>query len=241
MIFIFIYALASQIISDSNHTNKFKTSNNTYIDTQRPHMLHIGDYVKITRNVTILCHDYSRAVSCNIPGKENIGEAKETYIGDNVFIGMNAIVLMGAHIGDNCIVGAGSVVGGFFPENVVIAGNPGKIICSLDEFEERRKYREIQSAKEYVACWRAKYDRDPTIEEMTDAFAWLYLPHTKETMRNYPKLFRFGGDDHEIIVSNFLNSKSIFQDFDEFYWKLNICLGLKHRIYLFYIFQIPFQ
>lgn len=32
LIFIFIYALASQIINDSNHTNKFKTSNNTYID-----------------------------------------------------------------------------------------------------------------------------------------------------------------------------------------------------------------
>ena len=49
-------------------------------------------------------------------------------IGNNVFLGVNAIVLMGAHIGNNSIVGAGSVVTGKFGDNSVIAGNPAKII-----------------------------------------------------------------------------------------------------------------
>ena len=95
--------------------------NNSNIDTQRLHMLHIGDYVKITSNVTILTHDYSRSVLA-MYCHENIGEARMTYIGDNVFIGMGATILMGTHIGNNSIVGAGAVVSGQFPDGVVIAG-----------------------------------------------------------------------------------------------------------------------
>ena len=81
------------------------------IDRQRPWMLKIGKYCKITSGVTILTHDYSRSVLRRTYG-EIIGEAGQTVIGDNVFIGMNAIILMGTKIGNNCIVGAGSVVGG---------------------------------------------------------------------------------------------------------------------------------
>ena len=45
---------------------------------------------------------------------------------------MNSIVLRGSFLGDNCVVGAGSVVSGKFPDNVIIAGNPAKIIKYLD-------------------------------------------------------------------------------------------------------------
>ena len=53
---------------------------------------------------------------------------KPVSIGENCFIGMNSIILKGTVIGNNSIVGAGSVVCGCFPDNVVIAGNPAKII-----------------------------------------------------------------------------------------------------------------
>lgn len=49
-------------------------------------------------------------------------------IGDNCFIGMNSIILKGTTLGNNVIVGAGSVVHGTFPDNCIIAGNPAKII-----------------------------------------------------------------------------------------------------------------
>ncbi len=49
-------------------------------------------------------------------------------IGDNVFIGMNSIILKGTTIGNNCVIGAGSVVHGKFEDNCIIAGNPAKVI-----------------------------------------------------------------------------------------------------------------
>jgi len=52
-------------------------------------------------------------------------------IGDNCFIGMNSIILKGTTIGNNVIVGAGSVVQGKFPDNCIIAGNPARIIRKI--------------------------------------------------------------------------------------------------------------
>lgn len=52
-------------------------------------------------------------------------------IRDNVWIGMNAVVLKGVEIGENSIVAAGSVVSKSVPANVVVAGNPAVIVKQL--------------------------------------------------------------------------------------------------------------
>lgn len=55
-------------------------------------------------------------------------------IGDNVWIGANAVILPGVTIGDRVVIGAGSIVTKSFTENgVIIAGNPAKIIGRIDE------------------------------------------------------------------------------------------------------------
>lgn len=52
-------------------------------------------------------------------------------IKDNVFVGAHCIVLKGVTIGENSVIGAGSVVTGSIPENVVAAGNPCKVIREI--------------------------------------------------------------------------------------------------------------
>ncbi|HBE40452.1 MAG TPA: hypothetical protein DDW27_04490, partial [Bacteroidales bacterium] len=52
-------------------------------------------------------------------------------IGNNVHIGVNCTILPNTIIGDNCIVGAGSVLRGRFPGESVIVGNPAKVLMSV--------------------------------------------------------------------------------------------------------------
>jgi acetyltransferase-like isoleucine patch superfamily enzyme len=64
--------------------------------------------------------------------RNSIGKVRPIVIGKNVWIGNNAIILKGTEIGDNSVIGAGAVVtGGKFSSNVVIAGNPAKIVKEL--------------------------------------------------------------------------------------------------------------
>ena len=120
---------------------------NTSIDIQKPHILSIGSYCKITSGVTILTHDYSISVARRVYG-EFIGGTNPTRIGDNTFLGIRCIILPGTTIGNNCIVGSGSVViGGDYPDNSVIAGNPAKVICTLDEYFSKHKKKWIDTAK----------------------------------------------------------------------------------------------
>lgn len=56
-----------------------------------------------------------------------------TYIGDNVFIGMHCIIMKGVSIGKNSIIGAGSIVTKNIPENVVAVGVPCKVIKALNQ------------------------------------------------------------------------------------------------------------
>jgi len=56
---------------------------------------------------------------------------KDVNIGDNVWLGINVIVLKGVTIGEHTIIGANSVVTRDIPANVIAAGNPCKILSNL--------------------------------------------------------------------------------------------------------------
>lgn len=189
--------------------------NHTFIDVQRPETLIIGNNCKITQGVTILSHDYSISVAKQKYG-EHIGTADVTTIGDNVFIGINTIILMGSKIGNNCIIGAGSVVCGSFPDDSVIAGNPAKVVSTLEDYYEKHKKKAYMKAKVYFNCFRKQHNRIPTIEEMGNAFAWLYLPRTKETLETYDSFFRLSGDNYEKTVQDFMSSAGMFENYEQF-------------------------
>ena len=89
--------------------------------------------------MVILAHDYSISVARRVYG-DFAGGTAPTRIGDNCFLGIRSIILPGVTLGNNCIVGPGSVVpAGDYPDNSVIAGNPAKIICTLDEYYKKHK------------------------------------------------------------------------------------------------------
>ena len=188
------------------------------VDTIRPELLEIGEYCKITSGVTILTHDYSRSVLRRVYG-DVLGEAKKTIIGNNCFIGMKAIILMGAQIGDNTIVGAGSVVSGKFPPNVVIAGNPAKIIRTLDEHYKIRLERTKNEAIEYVKIFYDFYKRWPKIKEMHHFFP-LFLERSTEALKANNISLKLNGDCEAEILRDFLNSKPLYNGFEEF---LDVC------------------
>jgi acetyltransferase-like isoleucine patch superfamily enzyme len=100
----------------------------------------VGENTYIGEDVMITGGDIRIGANCDIApraiihaGSHQIGDSKrragETYggiieIGDGTWIGTGAIILAGAKIGKGCIVAAGSVVNGQFPDNVLIAGVP---------------------------------------------------------------------------------------------------------------------
>ncbi|OEG00111.1 acetyltransferase [Vulcanibacillus modesticaldus] len=91
------------------------------MDTMFPEKIHIGDNTIIGYNTTILAHEY-------LLDEYRLGDV---YIGSNVMIGANTLILPGVTIGDNAIVGAGSVVTKDVPPNTFVAGNPAKHIKNL--------------------------------------------------------------------------------------------------------------
>lgn len=193
----------------------FFSPQETYMDNVKPWLITIGEYCKITSRVTILAHDYSRSVA-RMYAHENIGGSAPVQIGNNVFIGMGVTILMGTKIGNNCIIGADAVVKGNIPSNSVVAGNPAKVICTLDEYIEKRKRKMIQEA---VDCVRHSINLRggvPTIQEMGDGFAWLYLPRTLKTIEQFPEFFNLKGDNRELVIHDFLNSNGVWESYDDF-------------------------
>ena len=103
-----------------------------------PYLIEIGDHVAVAANTQFITHD--GATWCFEEEVDGGGIFGKIIIGNNVFIGINCIILSNTTIGDNCIVGAGSVVRGHFPENSIIAGNPAHVISKTNV--QRMLYRQ---------------------------------------------------------------------------------------------------
>lgn len=92
------------------------------LDKLYPQGVHIGKHTLIAGGVRVLSHDHCKRVDDNQPW------CVDTFIGNNCFIAVGAVVLPGVKIGDECIVGAGAVVTKDVPSNTIVAGNPAKVI-----------------------------------------------------------------------------------------------------------------
>lgn len=90
----------------------------------------IGDHAMLGPNVQFYTALHPLKAADRIAGPEY---GAPITIGDNVWIGGGAMILAGVTLGDNVVVGAGSVVTKSFGDNVVIAGNPARIIKTIEE------------------------------------------------------------------------------------------------------------
>ncbi|MBM7709264.1 acyltransferase [Enterococcus lemanii] len=113
---------------------------NDVIFGSEPYLIEIGNNVRLTRGVNFVTHDGSLHVIRNLcPEYKNIDKFGKIKIGNNVNIGWNTTIMPGVTIGDNVVVGLGAIVTKDIPSNVVVAGVPAKVICTLSEYIEKNK------------------------------------------------------------------------------------------------------
>jgi len=91
----------------------------------------VGNDVRIAQNVVLsaLNHNYE---DVNVPISQQGVYTKQIVIGDETWIGANAVILPGVIIGKHCVIGAGSVVTKSVDDFSVVAGNPARLIKKYD-------------------------------------------------------------------------------------------------------------
>lgn len=117
-----------------------KMGKNCHVSTREfgsePYLITIGNNVALTSNVAIHCHGGGRVARRQIPDFDIFGKV---IIEDWAYIGSGAQILPGVTIGEGALVAAGSIVTKSVPAGMVVAGNPAKIICSVNDYIERNK------------------------------------------------------------------------------------------------------
>lgn len=116
-----------------------------------PYLITIEKNVKITKGVKFITHDGGTYVFRHQEKYNRVIRYGKIHIKENCFIGLDTIILPGVTIGPNSVVGAGSVVTKDVPPGVVVAGNPARVITTIEEYAEkclqqnpvydRRKYK----------------------------------------------------------------------------------------------------
>lgn len=110
-----------------------------------PWLIAIGNRVTLANGVVLLTHDgASRVFRHTVPASSPWGNRfGRIVVGNNCFIGVNAIIMPDVSIGANCIVGAGSVVVSDVSPRSVVAGVPARQIATLDEYIARYRSKMI--------------------------------------------------------------------------------------------------
>lgn len=100
--------------------------------------VYIGENVMIAPNVTITPTGHPVDSELRKPGTQFSIPVR---IGNDVWIGSNVVILPGVNIGDNSVIGAGSVVTHDIPENVVAVGNPCRVLRKINERDKEYYYK----------------------------------------------------------------------------------------------------
>lgn len=147
----------------------FHQMNNIYVDTTRPCLVTIGNDVHFTQGLTILTHGYDWVVLLNLYG-DMLASSGPVTLGNNIFIGFNVTLLKGVSVGDNCIIGANSVVKHDIPAGSVAVGNPARVVCTIEEYYEKRKSQQLKESAAYIQKIRENLGREPVVGDFWEEF-----------------------------------------------------------------------
>ena len=100
-----------------------------------PFLIKLGNDILIAPGVNFITHDGAGIVTHDDKGRRYY--YAPIYVGNNVMIGLNSIILAGVKIDDNVIIAAGSVVTHSIPANSIVGGVPARIIGNYTDFKAR--------------------------------------------------------------------------------------------------------
>ena len=181
------------------------------IDMTRPSLITIGNNVDMNRHFQILTHDWSSSVFRN-KFHDFVNSSGKVTIGNNIYFGTNVTIVKGVTIGDNCIIGAYSLVTHDIPANSVAAGVPCRVICSLDDYFKKRKAKGFNEAMEYIRSFRSRFHRNPVASELKEEFIYFV---DKDNIGDYPEIpvkFQLGSGYSDWIE----NHKAPYRSLEEF-------------------------
>lgn len=183
----------------------------TTIDLTRPSLISIGMNCYMNENFTLLTHDWVTRVfiRCNMDFLPSSGRV---VIGNNVSFGQNVMVLKGVTIGDNCFIGAGSIVTKSIPANSIAAGVPCRVIMNLDEYYQKRVKQYENEAFDYAFSIQERFHRRPLSSDFFEEFP-LFV--SGDEIENYPDIAirRQLGPIYEHYKHN---HKAKYKNFDSF-------------------------
>ena len=109
--------------------------------SSEPYLVTIGSHCQLT-TCKIFTHGGGQVVRHIDPTFDAFGKV---VIGDYVYIGAEALIMPGVTIGDHALIAAGSVVTKSVPSGIVVAGNPARPICSIEEYYNRNKRYNVKT------------------------------------------------------------------------------------------------
>lgn len=126
--------------------SNFSYGSHCFFDPAHCFLITIGNNVTFATRVHLLAHDAS---TIKLIGYTKIGRVD---IGNNVFVGANTTILPGVVIGDNSVIGAGSLVSKDIEPDSVYAGVPAKRICSIQDYIDKieKISQEMRFGEEYT-------------------------------------------------------------------------------------------
>ena len=187
----------------------------TDFDTGRARYISIADNCIICSGVSIIAHDYSWKILEKSHSKVLPSGGMPIKIGNNVFVGVNSTILGNVEIGDNVIIAAGSVVCRSLPSNTVCAGNPAKVVKTLDDYYKKREASVLADAINNARYIYEKTGRAPTMEEMRN-FIVLFMPRTEENFRKYVYSYNCVGGDVNDYAEMIRMTEPLYPDLETF-------------------------